>query len=123
MRDMLRQLLKSKIHRAIVTAAALDYQGSLTLGRPLLEAAQLMPLEYVHITNLNTGVHWVTYVIADDSDPATVCMNGTAARHFQVGDPVIILGYGLYDGQEAAAHRPYLVSVDSQNAVIRVRRA
>jgi aspartate 1-decarboxylase len=119
---MLRELLKSKIHRATVTDAALHYQGSLTLGYALMEAADLMPNELVHITNINNGAHWVTYVIRDPDNPGTVCMNGTAARHFMPGDLVIIMGYGLYTPEEAAAHRPALVSVDEKNRVTAVRR-
>ena len=119
---MQRQLLKSKIHRAVVTAAALNYQGSLTLGRALMEAADLMPHEFVHITNINTGAHWVTYAIEDPDHPDTVCMNGTAARHFEVGDPVIILAYGMFDPDEAATHQPYLVYVDDHNRITKVLR-
>jgi aspartate 1-decarboxylase len=118
---MLRELLKSKIHQAVVTAAALHYEGSLTLGRPLMEAADLLPNEFVHITNINSGAHWVTYVIEDHEHDDTVCMNGTAARHFQPGDPVIILAYGLYTPEEARVHRPHLVYVDENNRITAVR--
>lgn len=120
---MLRQLLTAKIHRATVTDADLNYQGSLTLGYALMEAANLMPHEFVHITNINSGVHWVTYTMLDEGNPATVCMNGTAARHFQKGDPVIILAYGLYDEQEAPGAHARLVYVDAENHVIRVEGA
>ncbi len=119
---MQRQLLTAKIHRATVTAAALDYQGSLTLGTPLIEAAGLMVHEFVHITNINNGVHWVTYVMEDAQDAGTVCMNGTAARHFLPGDPVIILAYSLVDERDLAAYHPRLVFVDDQNRVLRVER-
>jgi aspartate 1-decarboxylase len=118
---MLRQLLKSKIHQATVTAAQLHYHGSLTLGRVLMESADLVPNEFVHITNMNTGIHWVTYVIEDPESPGTVCMNGTAARHFLPGDPVIILAYGQYTPEEAARHKPYLVYVDAANRVTEIR--
>jgi aspartate 1-decarboxylase len=120
---MLRQLLKSKIHRATVTEANLHYQGSLTLGAALVEAAGLIDHEFVHITNINTGGHWVTYVMVDHDHPGTVCMNGTAARHFELGDPVIILAYGLYTDAELAAYRPNLVYVDEGNHVTRVAHA
>jgi aspartate 1-decarboxylase len=119
---MQRELLKSKIHLATVTAASLHYEGSLTLGEALMEAADLMPNEFVHITNLNTGVHWVTYVIVDPDNPGTVCMNGTAARHFAPGDQVIIMAYGHYDAEEAARHRATLVFVDGENRITQVRQ-
>lgn len=120
---MLRQLLKSKIHRATVTDADLNYQGSLTLGYTLMEAAHLVPHEFVHITNINSGVHWVTYTMLDTGNPDTVCMNGTAARHFQRGDPVIILAYGLYNEEEAPRTKARLVYVDAENHIIRVEDA
>lgn len=117
---MLRQLLKSKIHLATVTEANLHYQGSLTLGSALVEAAGLMEHEYVHITNVNTGAHWVTYVLVDPENAGTVCMNGTAARHFELGDPVIILAYGLLAEDETAGFSPRIVYVDDQNRVTQV---
>ena len=117
---MERQLLKSKIHRAIVTQSKLDYTGSLTLGAKLAQAADIWPHEFVHITNLNNGTHWVTYVIVDPDAANTVCLNGTAARHFQVGDPVIIMAYGYYLDEEAHLARPRLVYVDESNRITRV---
>ncbi len=117
---MQRQLLKSKIHRAIVTQARLDYTGSLTLGAKLAQAADISPHEFVHITNINNGTHWVTYVIIDPNAPATVCLNGTAARHFLVGDPVIIMAYGYYAEEEAHLARPRLVYVDQTNRITQV---
>jgi aspartate 1-decarboxylase len=119
---MLRTMLTAKIHRAIVTAAALNYQGSLTLGTALIEAAGLRVHEFVHITNINNGVHWVTYVMEDADNPGTVCMNGTAARHFLPGDPVIILAYGLFDDRDLATYHPRLVYVDEKNRVLRVEK-
>lgn len=119
---MTRRLLKSKIHRATVTEADLNYQGSLTLGYALMEAADLVPYEFVHITNINNGTHWVTYALADPDRPNTVCMNGTAARHFHPGDPVIILAYTDVTESERPRHRPRLVYVDPDNRVTRVER-
>jgi len=119
---VLRQLLKSKIHRATVTEANLNYVGSLTLGYSLCEAADIWPHEFVHITNINTGIHWVTYVIRDEENEGSVCLNGTAARHFHPGDPVIIMAYGLFADDEAhLGHRPYFVYVDPDNRITNVR--
>jgi aspartate 1-decarboxylase len=120
---MQRQLLKSKIHRAIVTEANLNYTGSLTLGHVLTTAADLFAHELVHITNVNNGVHWMTYVIIDDDHSNTVCLNGSAARHFAPGDPVIIMAYGYYDAHEYALARPRLVYVDETNHIARVVEA
>ncbi len=117
---MLRQLLKSKIHLATVTEANLHYQGSLTLGSALVEASGLVEHEYVHITNVNTGAHWVTYVLVDSENPGTVCMNGTAARHFELGDPIIVLAYGFFGEDEAAGFSPRVVHVDQENRVTQV---
>lgn len=117
---MRRRLLKSKIHRATVVLGNLHYEGSLTLGHALMAAADLMPYEFVHITNINNGTHWVTYALEDPDHPEMVCMNGTAARHFLPGDPIIVLAYADVDDRDAAAHHPRTVHVDSQNRVVRV---
>lgn len=114
-------MLKSKIHRAIVTESNLDYVGSLTLGFALAEAADILAGELVHVTNIHTGDHWFTYAIIDREHPDSVCMNGTAARHFHPGDPVIILAYGHYTEQEVQAGvTAQLVYVDSTNQILRV---
>lgn len=120
---MLRNLLKSKIHRARVTGANLEYAGSLTLARPLAVAADIWPHEFVHITNLQNGVHWVTYVIIDPDREDTVLLNGPAARHFFPGDEIIILAYGLYAPDEAKQARSRLVFVGAANRITRVDEA
>lgn len=118
---VLREMLKSKIHRAIVTESNLNYLGSLTLGHALCEAADIAPYEFVHVTNINNGDHWVTYVIRDGENPGTVCLNGTAARHFHPGDPVIILAYGHYSEAELAQGlSPRIVHVDENNQITQV---
>ncbi|MCY0880504.1 MAG: aspartate 1-decarboxylase [Firmicutes bacterium] len=119
---MLYQLLKSKIHRATVTQADLNYVGSITLGHQLTDVASILPFEFVHITNIHTGEHWVTYVIRDADNAGTVCLNGPAARHFHPGDLVIIMAYGQYDAQEIKELKPRLVFVDEKNQVTEVRR-
>ncbi|MHB1612282.1 MAG: aspartate 1-decarboxylase [Sulfobacillus sp.] len=117
---MQREMLKSKIHRAIVTEANLDYVGSLTLGHTLAQAADILDSEFVHVTNINTGIHWVTYVIVDWEHSGTVCLNGTAARNFHPGDPVIIMAYGHYSPEEISQLTPRIVFVDDQNRIEKV---
>ncbi|MCY0897370.1 MAG: aspartate 1-decarboxylase [Firmicutes bacterium] len=118
---MFREMLKSKIHRATVTESNLHYIGSLTLGYALMEAADILPNEFVHITNINTGDHWVTYAIEDHENPGALCLNGTAARHFHPGDLVIVLAYGYYSDEEIRSGiRPRLVYVDGQNRITQV---
>jgi len=114
-------MLKSKIHRATVTESNLNYIGSLTLGYALAEAADILPNEFVHITNINTGDHWVTYVIQDHDNPGSLCLNGTAARHFHPGDLVIVMAYGQFTPDEIKAGlHPRLVYVDGKNQITQV---
>lgn len=108
-------LLKSKIHGATVTEANLNYEGSLTLDRALIEAANLLPGERVQVLNLNNGSRIETYIIQSDKDNGTVCLNGPAARNGLVGDKIHILSYGVYTEEEAAGHRPKVVRVDDNN--------
>ncbi len=117
---MRREMLKSKIHRAVVTEANLNYVGSLTLGFSLAESADILEYEFVHVTNINSGIHWVTYVIVDPDHAHTVCLNGTAARNFQVGDPVIIMAYGSYDPDEVKTLKPQIVFVDGDNNITEI---
>lgn len=119
---MFREMLKSKIHRATVTESNLNYLGSLTLGYALCEASDLLANEFVHVTNINTGAHWVTYVIKDTENPRSVCLNGTAARHFHPGDPVIIMAYGHFSSREIRQGIwPRVVHVDQHNHIIQVQ--
>jgi len=117
---MLRSVCKSKIHRATVTAADLNYEGSLTLDPLLMEAADLAPYERVHVLNLNTGSRFDTYIIEGERSSGVVCLNGPAARLGQRGDLVIIISYCLLSPDEIQAHRPKLVYVDADNAVTEV---
>ena len=114
---MLRSLLKSKIHRATVTGADLHYEGSLTLDRDLMDAADLHVHERVCVVNINNGARFDTYAIAGERGGGTVCLNGAAARLGQVGDLVIVMSYGLYTEEEARGHEPAVVLVDSSNQV------
>ena len=113
---MNRTLLKSKIHRATVTDANLNYKGSISLGPEFLEAADLLEFEQVDIYNCNNGERFHTYVIL--GRPGEVCLNGAAARKVQPGDVVIIASYASYDEAEAKSHKPLLIYVNENNAIL-----
>ncbi|NDV62431.1 aspartate 1-decarboxylase [Puniceicoccales bacterium CK1056] len=114
---MNRILLKSKIHRATVTDADLNYTGSISLGPEFLEAADLLEFEQVDIYNCNNGERFHTYVIL--GQPGEVCLNGAAARKVQPGDIVIIASYAEYEDSEAKAHKPTLIYVDDKNSILK----
>jgi len=120
---MLREMMKSKIHRATVTDAHLDYMGSLTVDGDLMRAADLLPDEKVHVVNVNTGARFETYVIEGEAGSGTMCANGAAARLVQPGDLVIVISYGQFDEEEARRHRPRVVFVDSRNRMVPEGRA
>ena len=108
-------LLKSKIHRATVTDANLNYEGSISIDPKLCEAARLVPFERVEIYNCNNGQRFATYVIY--GEPGQICLNGAAARLVHKGDLVIIASYAGCDATEAFHHRPQLVMVDAENRI------
>jgi aspartate 1-decarboxylase len=116
---MIRTLLKSKLHRATVTDADLNYTGSISLGPELLEAADLVEFEKVDIYNCNNGERFHTYTILGKA--GEVCLNGAAARKVQPGDIVIIASYATYSAEEVATHRPRLVYVDAANAITEIK--
>jgi len=113
---MLLNMLKGKIHRATVTGAVIDYEGSIGIGPELIEAAGFLPGEKVDIYNINTGARFSTYVIVG-SESGEICLNGAAARLVQPGDLVIIVAFGLMDAQEARTFKPHVVLVDAQNKI------
>ncbi len=112
---MMRVLCKSKIHRARITEANLNYVGSLTLDRRLMDAADIAPYERVQVVNVNNGARLETYVIEGPAGSGTVCLNGAAARLGQVGDVVIIISYASYTEEERKRHKPIVVFVDEHN--------
>jgi aspartate 1-decarboxylase len=120
---MMRILCKSKIHRATVTEANLNYEGSLTLDPLLMEAAGLVLFEQVHVLNLNNGERFETYLIEGERGSGTVCVNGAAARLVQVGDPIIVLAYALVPEDELSDFTARIVFVDEHNRVVRVEVA
>lgn len=114
----MRTMLKSKIHRARVTDANLDYEGSITIDRLLMEAADILPYEMVHVLNVNNGVRLQTYAIEGEKGSGEICINGPAARLVSRGDTVIILSYAVVGDEEARSIEPKLVYVNEQNAIV-----
>lgn len=114
---MLRSMCKSKIHRATVTEANLNYVGSITIDKELMEEAQILPYERVQIVNINNGTRVETYVIPGEKGAGTVCLNGAAARWAAPGDLVIIISYGLYSDEELKDLKPRVVFVDEKNRI------
>jgi aspartate 1-decarboxylase len=112
---MLRTMMKSKIHRATVTQADLHYVGSVTVDQDLLDAADLLPGELVHIVDVTNGARLETYTIAGERGSGVIGINGAAARLVSPGDVVILIGYGQMDTEEARAYRPQVVFVDADN--------
>ncbi len=114
---MFRYMLKSKIHRAVVTDADLNYVGSITIDRDLMDAGDILENEKVTIVNNNNGARFETYVIPGERGSGVVCLNGAAARLVHKGDIVIILTYCLLAGEECKDYQPTLVFVNSNNKV------
>lgn len=115
---MRRTMCKSKIHRATVTDADLSYEGSITLDPVLMEAAELLEYEHVHVVNINNGARFETYVITGTPGRGEVVLNGAAARLVQPGDKVIIMSYAAYDQVELETFQPRLVFVDDGNRIV-----
>jgi aspartate 1-decarboxylase len=114
---MLRQMCKSKIHRATVTDANLNYVGSITIDSELMQAADILEYELVQVVNINNGNRFETYAIAGAPGSGTICLNGAAARLAVSGDLVIIIAYGLVTEEEAHAWQPRVVHVDGKNRI------
>ena len=117
---MLLSMLKSKIHRATITDADLNYAGSLTLDPLLMEAADMMEHERVQVLNINTGDRFETYIIPGKRGSGAVCLNGAAARLGQPGDLIIAITYVQMEVKGARKHVPKIVHVDGKNHIIRV---
>lgn len=110
-------MLKSKIHRATVTDADLNYEGSITVDEELMEAARLVEYEQVDIYNISNGARFSTYVIKGERGKGDICLNGAAARLVSKGDLIIICSYSVYDEEEVANHKPALIFVDERNRI------
>ncbi|MGB7211456.1 MAG: aspartate 1-decarboxylase [Gemmatimonadales bacterium] len=116
---MQRHLLRSKIHRATITAADLQYEGSLSVDQDLLDAADLAEFEDVQVVNVNNGQRFNTYVIPGKRGSGAIQLNGAAARLGMPGDLVIIMAYGVFDEAEVEQFEPRIVFVDDKNRVVR----
>jgi aspartate 1-decarboxylase len=116
---MLRTMCKSKIHRATVTGADLNYVGSITIDPVLMEAADLLEYEQVSVVNVNNGARFETYVIPGVPGKGEICLNGAAARLVHPGDKVIVISYAQYDEAEMAVYRPQFIFVDEHNRISR----
>jgi aspartate 1-decarboxylase len=115
---MLRTMMKSKIHRATVTQADLHYVGSVTVDEDLLEAADLLPGELVHIVDITNGARLETYTIAGPRGSGVIGINGAAAHLVHPGDLVILIGYGQLETEQARALEPSVVFVDAENKIV-----
>ena len=111
----MRTMLKSKIHRARVTEANLEYEGSITIDSRLMEAADILPYEQVHVLDINNGARLETYALPAEPGSGVICINGAAARLVAKGDLVIILTYDTIADEEAGTFKPRLVFVDARN--------
>ena len=114
---MLLQIRKSKIHKATVTDANLNYEGSITIDDDLLKATNILPGERVQVVNNHNGERLETYVIKGESGSGVVCLNGAAARRAEIGDVVIIICYAFMTPEEAKDHKPLAVFVDKNNKI------
>ncbi|AQU79616.1 MULTISPECIES: aspartate 1-decarboxylase [Planococcus] len=114
---MLRMMLNSKIHRATVTEADLNYVGSITIDQDLLDAVGMLANEKVHIVNNNNGARFETYIIAGERGSGVICVNGAAARLVQRGDIVIILSYAYVMNDNARDHKPTVAIMDANNQI------
>lgn len=114
-------MLKSKIHRATVTCADIDYEGSIAIDKNLIEAAGLLPFEKVEIYNITNGNRFSTYVIEDEANTGTISINGAAAHLAKVGDLIIIACYGKFLEAEASKHVPTLVYVNADNTIKNIK--
>ncbi|WP_455821595.1 aspartate 1-decarboxylase [Clostridium butyricum] len=114
---MILTMLKGKIHRATVTQAELNYMGSITIDKTLMEASGIIENEKVQIVNKNNGARLETYVIPGKRDSGIICLNGAAARLVQPGDQVIIIAYAQMKEKEAKEHKPKVVFVNDDNSI------
>lgn len=118
----MRTMLKSKIHRANVTDANIDYEGSITIDKKLMEAADILQYEHVSIFDVNNGARLETYAIEGPSGNGDVIINGAAARLVHKGDKVIIMTFSPMEDRQAIAHLPRLVYVNESNRIIKERK-
>jgi len=111
------EMLYSKIHRATVTDANLNYVGSITIDEDLLDAAALRVGQKVEIVNVNNGERFSTYIIKGERESKDMCLNGAAARKVEIGDKIIVIAYGSYHSDELENYKPIVVHVDEKNNI------
>lgn len=114
----LRSLFKSKIHRATVTEANLEYEGSITIDADLMRAADIVPWEEVHVWDVTNGSRLTTYAMEGASGSGVICVNGAAAHRVKPGDVIIIATFCMLSDEEIRGHRPRVVLVDSANRIV-----
>lgn len=117
---MLINLLKSKIHRATVTGANLDYVGSISIDENLMKASGLIEYEKVHVLNITNGARLETYVIKANKHSKEICINGAAAHHVNKGDMIIIIAYCRIKEDNIKKHKPKVVLVDKENCIVNI---
>jgi aspartate 1-decarboxylase len=117
---MRRTMLKSKIHRATVTGSDLHYVGSITVDADLLEAADILEHELVHVLDVDNGARFETYTIAGQRGSGEIKINGAAARLVHTGDTVIVVSYGEYEQEELEMYEPVVVHVNADNRIVTV---
>jgi len=115
----MRIMLKSKIHRAHVTDANIDYEGSVTIDKKLMAEADILPYEQVHVLNVNNGARFSTYAIEGKEGGGDICLNGAAARLAVRGDIVIILTYCDVSDEDARHHKPKVIHVNAKNEIVK----
>ena len=120
---MRRTMLKSKIHRATITGSDLHYVGSITIDPDLLEAADILPHEQVHVVDVDNGARFETYTLLGERGSGVIQVNGAAARLVHTGDTVIVISYADYSREDLADYAPTVVHVDRSNAIIQVDSA
>jgi aspartate 1-decarboxylase len=118
---MKRVLLKSKIHRATVTEANVNYEGSITVDKELMDAADFIPYEQVNIFNVTNGQRFFTYVIEGKPSSGVICTNGAAAHLARDGDTIIIASFAQYSENECKRHEPKLVYVNENNRITKIK--
>lgn len=114
---MRHQMLKCKIHRATVTEANVNYEGSLTIDRDLMDEVGLLPFERIHIYNINNGERFETYVMSGPPGSGVICLNGAAARKGLVGDLIIIVSYASFSDEELLGYSPRIVVLNPDNSI------
>lgn len=117
---MLRTMLKSKIHRATITGSDLNYVGSITIDPILLEAADILPHEHVHVVDVDNGARFETYALVGVRGSGVIQVNGAAARVVHTGDTIIVISYADYSAEDLASYEPRVVHVDRANRIIQV---